>query len=84
MKRDPNDPAVKRALEVIAKTVGALPPGQEQEGLTGIAVIAICMIRGTYGQQFARDFLRGASEEVEAPNGLQIQLDVRDPTNTVN
>lgn len=78
MKRDPNDPAVKRALEVIVETLRDLPMAEQQEGLTGIAVIAICAIRGTYGQQFARDFLRGASKEVESPRGLQIQLDARD------
>lgn len=78
MIHDPNDPATRRALEVIASVVGKLPAEQRQEGLTGIAVVAICMIRGTYGQQFAYDFLRGAVEEVASPTGLKIQLEVTD------
>lgn len=66
----------KEALAIIAKALGSRR-GQERETLLLIATFAICMIHGTYGKEFCRDFLRGAVEELDLPDGLKIQLQVQ-------
>lgn len=77
--RKPPSPKQGRALKIIGEAV-ASDPGSEQETLLLVATFAICMIRGTYGQQFAMDFLHGAMDDVTDPHGLRIKLEVKKVT----
>ena len=75
--RKPNA-ETQRALKAIAEALSATPVGSQQEQLTMIATVAKCMIHGTYGTQFCREYLRGAIEELDLPNAMRIQLEVVD------
>lgn len=83
--RKPPDTVTQRALAAIANAMVGVPPGGEQEQLLLIATMAICMIHGTYGTQYCRDYLRGATEELDLPDAMKIELEVRaGPKPTVN
>lgn len=76
-RHDPTTDEARNALEAIANALSKAP-GKEQEQLSMIATIAICMIHGTFGKDFAREYLRGAVEELDLPDGVKIKLEVRD------
>lgn len=69
----------KNALEAIASALSKAR-GAEQEQLTMIATIAICMLHGTFGKEFVKGYLYGAIDEMELPNPMVIKLEVRDST----
>lgn len=75
--RKPTD-MEQQALRVIAEALTGAPKGKEQETLTIIATIAICMMHGTFGKEYTAGFLRGAVDDVASPDALTIQLEVRD------
>lgn len=58
-----------KALDMFTTAANALQgdPRQQAEFLTSTATICICAMRGTFGEQFCRDYLNEALRDLDKP-----------------
>lgn len=59
------------AIESVLDTARKLPSDQRQEFFTMVATTAISIIHGTYGKQFAHDYLTAALESLDDPTTVR-------------